>query len=174
MLKEEFNRILNNKKIEDKNITREYEAYNKGIEDAQKVFNMLIAIEETKTRSNNKQTYIDRIDKMDREEEIDHKIKEWIHNTTQKDITFQEAYIELPIEDQLDNLKRINYLNLIWLKEKMYKEAIEETRKNILREYPDPEHSPEDILINMEDIYYRERTKQWLKRNRRTKRKGEY
>ena len=51
MLKEEFNRILNNKKIEDKNITREYEAYNKGIEDAQKVFNMLVALEETKETS---------------------------------------------------------------------------------------------------------------------------
>lgn len=80
MLKEEFNRILNNKKIEDKNITKEYEAYNKGIEDAQKVFNMLI--------------------------------------------------------------------------------AIEEVRENTLREYPEHKHieSPEDILINMEDIYYRERT----------------
>ena len=42
----------------------------------------------------------------------------------------------------------------------MYKEAIEETRKNILREYPEQPYiqSPEDILINMEDIYYRERT----------------
>lgn len=77
MLKEEFNRILNNKKIEDKNITKEYEAYNKGIEDAQKVFNMLI--------------------------------------------------------------------------------AIEEVRENVLREYP--EQSPEDILINMEDMYYRGRIK---------------
>ena len=77
-LREEFNRILNNKKIEDKNITKEYEAYNKGIEDAQKVFNMLI--------------------------------------------------------------------------------AIEEVRDNVLREYPDPEQSPEDILINMEDTYYRDRT----------------
>ena len=47
-LKEEFNRILNNKKIEDRNITKEYEAYNKGIEDAKKVFNMLIALEEAK------------------------------------------------------------------------------------------------------------------------------
>ena len=79
-LREEFNRILNNKKIEDKNITKEYEAYNKGIEDAQKVFNMLI--------------------------------------------------------------------------------AIEEVRENVLREYPDPEQTPEDILNNMEDIYYRGRTKQ--------------
>ena len=79
-LREEFNRILNSKKIEDKNITKEYEAYNKGIEDAQKVFNMLI--------------------------------------------------------------------------------AIEEVRENVLREYPDPEQSPEDILNNMEDIYYRGRTKQ--------------
>lgn len=77
-LREEFNRILNNKKIEDKNITREYEAYNKGIEDAQKVFNML--------------------------------------------------------------------------------SAIEEVRENVLREYPDPEQSPEDILINMEEVYYRDRT----------------
>lgn len=79
-LREEFNRILNNKKIEDKNITKEYEAYNKGIEDAQKVFNMLV--------------------------------------------------------------------------------AIEEVRENVLREYPEPIQSPEDILINMEDIYHRGRTKQ--------------
>ena len=79
-LREEFNRILNKKKIKDKNITKEYEAYNKGIEDAQKVFNMLI--------------------------------------------------------------------------------AIEEVRENVLREYPDPEQTPEDILNNMEDIYYRGRTKQ--------------
>ena len=75
-LREEFNRILNNKKIENKKITKEYEAYNKGIEDAQKVFNMLI--------------------------------------------------------------------------------AIEEVRENVLREYPEHIESPEDILINMEDIYYRE------------------
>lgn len=75
-LREEYNRILNSKKIENKNITKEYEAYNKGIEDAQKVFNML--------------------------------------------------------------------------------SAIEEVRENVLREYPDPEQSPEDILNNMEDIYYRE------------------
>ena len=79
-LREEFNRILNNKKIEDKNITKEYEAYNKGIEDAQKVFNMLL--------------------------------------------------------------------------------AIEEVRENVLRTYTatDWTESPEDILINMEDVYYRDRT----------------
>src|SRR5699024_8561190 len=79
MLKEDHDRILNNKKIEDKNITKEYEAYNKGIEDAQKVFNML--------------------------------------------------------------------------------SAIEEVRENTLREYTEHKHieSPEDIIINMEDIYDRER-----------------
>ena len=79
-LREEFNRILNKQNIEDKNITKEYEAYNKGIEDAQKVFNMLL--------------------------------------------------------------------------------AVEEVRENVLRTYTatDWTESPEDILINMEDVYYRDRT----------------
>ena len=99
---------------------------------------------------------------MHRIDRIDHRIEEWINNTIQNDITFQEAYTELPIEYKTDNPKRINYLNLIWLREKMYREAIEETRKNILRTYPepipDPIQSPEDILINMEEIrqYHRE------------------
>lgn len=97
---------------------------------------------------------------MVRMHRIDHRIEEWINSTIQNDITFQEACTELPIEYQTDNPKRINYLNLIWLKEKLYKEAIEETRKNILRIYPKPIpiQSPGDILINMEEIrqYHRE------------------